>query len=127
MPMSSTLGDLFFNGVYPYIDVDFGGNLAGMVRAIQEVLDHANEATLFIPGHGPLGTRSDLEAYHEMLRTVLERVGPMVEMGMTREEVVAEKPTRDLDEAWTRLGGSRESDFFVGQVYDGFVRAYSGG
>jgi len=121
------MGDLFFNGMYPYIDVDFGGNLAGMVRATKEVLDHSNETTLFIPGHGSLATRSDLLAYHEMLRTTLERIQPLVEAGRTREEVIAAKPTADLDAAWVREPGSEEADFFVGLVYDGMVKGGQGG
>lgn len=120
-------GDLFFNGMYPYIDVDFGGNLDGMVRAVGDILDFSNETTLFIPGHGPLATRSDLLEYHEMLRTVQDRVRPMVEEGKSREEVLAAKPTADLDSTWARSGNPMEADFFVGLVFDGMVKARNGG
>ena len=111
------VGDIFFNGTYPYIDVDFGGNIAGMVRAIDEILAHSNETTLFIPGHGPLANREDLVGYRDMLATVRDRIQQMIDRGMTREEVIAAKPTADLDAAW----GGRDSDFWVGLVYDGMV------
>jgi glyoxylase-like metal-dependent hydrolase (beta-lactamase superfamily II) len=117
------MGDLFFNGMYPFIDVDFGGDIRGMVRAIDEVLAHANETTLFIPGHGPLGTRADLQAFGDMLRTVQDRVEPMVQRGVSREEVVAAHPTADLDALWAREGSFMQPDVWVGLVYDGMVRA----
>jgi glyoxylase-like metal-dependent hydrolase (beta-lactamase superfamily II) len=121
------MGDLFFNGMYPFIDVDFGGNLTGMIQAVQEVLDHTNETTLFIPGHGPLASREDLVSYAEMLRTVHDRVRTLLDEGKTREEIVAGKPTADLDPVWVRQPGSREADFFVGLVHDGMVKGRQGG
>ncbi len=120
------MGDIFFNGMYPFIDVDFGGDIRGMVRAIEEVLDHTDEATLFIPGHGPLGTRSDLQAYGEMLRTVGDRVEGMIAEGMTRAEVVAAHPTAGLDADWAKPGSFMQPDVWAGLVYDGIVRAGGG-
>jgi glyoxylase-like metal-dependent hydrolase (beta-lactamase superfamily II) len=121
------MGDIYFNGMYPFIDVDFGGNLGGMIRAVEDVLDHSRENTLFIPGHGPLSDREGLRSYAEMLRTVHERVESLVVQGRTREEVVAARPTADLDPIWVRVPGSEEADFFVGLVYDGMVKQSSGG
>lgn len=120
------LGDIFFNGMYPYIDVDFGGDIRGMARAVEEVLDHTDETTLFIPGHGPLGTRADLQAYGEMLRTVRDRIEVMIAEGKTRDEVVAAHPTEGLDAVWARPGSFMEPDFWAGLVYDGMVRAAGG-
>lgn len=117
------MGDLFFNGMYPYIDVDFGGDIRGMIRAIDDVLGHAKETTLYIPGHGPLATRADLQAFVDMLRTVQDRVEPMIQDGKSREDIIAAKPTADLDAQWTKSGQPGEADQFVGLVYDGIVRA----
>lgn len=121
------MGDLFFNGTYPYIDVDYGGNLQGMVRGVREVVDHTNETTLFIPGHGPLGTHSDLVAYLEMLETSLERVRELVDRGLSREEAIDAKPMADLDPIWAPEGSFIFPAFWVGLVYDGMVRAAPGG
>ena len=115
------MGDLFFNGTYPFIDVDHGGNLPGMVGALEEVLDHSRETTLFIPGHGPLAHREDLEAYTDMLRTVRDRVQALIDDGKTREEIIAARPTADLDGTWGGGGGFRDAEFWVGLVYDGMV------
>jgi glyoxylase-like metal-dependent hydrolase (beta-lactamase superfamily II) len=121
------MGDLFFNGMYPFIDVDNGGNLPGMVRAMEEVLAHSRPSTLFIPGHGPLADRSDLQAYTEMLTAVQDRVGDLIEAGMSREEVIAEKPTADFDPVWGPQGGGfMDPDRWVGLVYDGMVGRIQG-
>jgi glyoxylase-like metal-dependent hydrolase (beta-lactamase superfamily II) len=115
-------GDLFFNVHYPFIDVDYGGNLEGMVRALENIQAHTLPTALYIPGHGPLATRSELEAYTDMLRTVAQRVRAMVDEGRTREEVIQARPTAEFDEAWGADGGFAIPDFWVGLVYDGMVR-----
>jgi len=121
------VGDLFFNGMDPFIDVDHGGTIAGMVAALEDVLAHTRETTRFIPGHGPLAQRGDLLGYVEMLRTVRDRVGALVGEGKSREETIQARPTKDLDPTWVRGADSREADFFVGLVYDGMVKATPGG
>jgi cyclase len=115
------LGDLFFNGMYPFIDVDHGGSLEGLVSALDELLSSTTDSTLFIPGHGPLGDRADLEGYTEMLRTVHQRVSAMIGRGFTRLQVIESRPTADLDSVWSRSGGFTEPDVWVGLVYDGYA------
>lgn len=117
------MGDIFFNGMYPFIDVDNGGSIVGMARAVQEVLDHSRESTLFIPGHGPLADRNALQRYGDMLRAVGDRIEGMIAQDMSREEVKAARPTADFDPVWAGKKGTLEPDFWVGLVYDGLVRA----
>jgi len=115
------LGDLFFNGMYPFIDVDRGGNLEGMVSALEEVLAHTRPTTLFVPGHGPVADRDGLSTYITVLRTVATRVRGMINEGMSRDEVIAAKPTQEFDDTWAGHGGFTEPDFWVGLVYDGLA------
>lgn len=61
------LGDLFFNGRFPFVDLDSGGSVAGLTRAVESVLADLPEGSKIIPGHGPLATRADLERYRDML------------------------------------------------------------
>jgi glyoxylase-like metal-dependent hydrolase (beta-lactamase superfamily II) len=117
------MGDIFFNGRYPFIDVDNGGNIEGMVRAIEEVLAHSRPTTLFIPGHGPLADRSDLEAYLSVLRTVKDRVLEMIEKGLSKDEIIAARPTAEFDEGWGAASGFTAPDNWVGLVYEGIMRA----
>ncbi len=93
-------GDLFFNGGYPVIDVPSGGSFSGMIAAADRLLQVIGPDTKLIPGHGPLGTPADLRAYRDMLAQVRERVAPMVKAGKTVDEVIAAKPTADLDAKW---------------------------
>lgn len=117
------MGDLFFNGMYPFIDVDHGGNVEGMVAALDEVLAHSRPTTLFIPGHGPLADRTDLTGYCSMLRTVQDRIRSMMDDGKSREEVIAAHPTGEFDADWGQAGGFADPDRWVGLVYDGMMRS----
>ena len=94
------MGDTFFNGFYPFIDVSTGGSLPGMVSAANQALAMTNSATRFIPGHGPLATRADLERYRDMLATVQQRVGKLVARRRTLKQVLDAKPLADLDAQW---------------------------
>ncbi len=114
------MGDTFFNGMYPFIDTGSGGSIDGMIEAADEVLARANRRTKFIPGHGPLGGRKDLRAYRDMLETVSERIHKMVDDGKSRDEVIAAKPTSELDGTWGN--GFMKPDRWVGIVYDGMTR-----
>jgi len=110
------MGDTFFNGMYPFIDVSSGGRIDGMIAAVDRVLKVASDKTRLIPGHGPVGTKTDLQSYRDMLETVRDRMAALVAAGKTGEEIVAAKPTADLDEKWG--GGFMKPDVWVGIVYE---------
>lgn len=93
-------GDVFFNGMYPFIDVDGGGRIRGMVAAADRVLKIASDDTKIIPGHGPLSNKAELRAYRDMLNAVAERVAKLIADGKTTDEVVAARPTARFDERW---------------------------
>ncbi|HUU83459.1 MAG TPA: MBL fold metallo-hydrolase [Phycisphaerae bacterium] len=117
------LGDVCFAGMYPFIDVNAGGSIDGMVAAVDAALALSNDETKFIPGHGPLSDVAGLRSYRQMLATVRDRVRALVDQGKTREEVVAAKPTADLDAAWAR---AFQPDTWVGLIYDGMTREQGG-
>ena len=93
------MGDLFFNGMYPFVDLSSGGSFEGFIAAADRALA-LGEGTRIIPGHGPVGTRADLRTYRDMLVTVRDRVKPLVQAGKTPAEVVAAHPLADLDAKW---------------------------
>lgn len=109
------MGDCFFNGLYPFIDVSSGGSVDGMVAAANKVLGMVDSSTRIIPGHGPLGDREALRAFRDMLVSVRSRIEPMLAAGNTKEQVVAAKPTQDLDQRWGK--GFLKPDAFVEIVY----------
>jgi cyclase len=114
------MGDTYFNGMYPFIDVSSGGTLSGMVEAVDRVLEDVNPDTKFIPGHGPLSGLGELRAYRAMLATVEARVRPLIEQGRTREQVIAARPTAEFDAKWGN--GFVKPDAWIGIVYDGMVK-----
>ncbi len=103
------MGDLFFNGLFPFIDGSSGGSVDGVIAAAERVHAMIDEETKIIPGHGGLGNRAELAAYIEMLKGVRARIGALVEAGKSLEEVQAAKPTAAWDDPWgkTFLNGEQ--------------------
>jgi glyoxylase-like metal-dependent hydrolase (beta-lactamase superfamily II) len=110
------MGDVFFNGVYPFIDFSTGGNINGMIDGAALGLTLANDQTKIVPGHGPLGDKAALQRVHDMLTTVRDRVKAMKDGKKSLADVVAAKPTADLDATWGK--GSVQPDMFVTRVYN---------
>lgn len=94
------MGDCFFNGSYPFVDVSSGGSVEGVLAAVDRVLALANDQTKIIPGHGPVGSKADLQAYRDMLTGSRDAIAPLVKARKTAAEVVAAKPTAKWDEKW---------------------------
>ena len=106
------MGDTFFNGRYRFIDIDFGGNVNGVIAAADRVLSMSQPTTKILPGHGEIGTPEDLRRYRDMLSTVRDRVQSMIDEGKTIDEVVAAAPTADFD---AQLGENAER--FVRSIF----------
>ncbi|HYL69623.1 MAG TPA: MBL fold metallo-hydrolase [Candidatus Limnocylindria bacterium] len=109
------MGDLWFNGMYPFIDVGTGGNIDGMILAAGAGISLADADTKIVPGHGPMGDKAALIKYRDMLTLVRDRVKILKDAGKSAEESVAAKPTSDLDAAWGK--GFMEPNEFVTIVY----------
>lgn len=108
-------GDLFWNGMYPLIDASSGGSAEGMVNGVADILDKIDESTKIVPGHGPLATKAQLQAYQGVLSTVYERIADMKGKGKSLEEVVASKPTAEFDPQWGK--GLFDGDTWTAIVY----------
>lgn len=85
-------GDLLFRGLFPFIDLDSGGTVAGYEAGMQKLIDMANDETIFISGHGAVGTRSGLRQDLAMLVDAEARVKVLVDKGMSEEEIVVANP-----------------------------------
>jgi cyclase len=110
-----SMGDLFFNGMYPYIDPGTGGKITGMIAAADKILSLADNYTKIVAGHGPLGNKADLTKSRDMLITSRDRVQKLRSAGKSAREAVAEKPFADLDPVWGK--GIVNSDQWVQIVY----------
>jgi glyoxylase-like metal-dependent hydrolase (beta-lactamase superfamily II) len=110
------MGDTFFNGRYPFIDVGSGGNVNGVIAAAERGLTIADDDTRIIPGHGPLAGRADLEAYRDMLVAARTRVRQALAAGQTLEQIQAANLMADYDETWG------DSEGLVQAVYQSLTR-----
>jgi len=95
-------GDVLSVGTYPIADYISGGWLGGLMTATKTLLDLANDQTRVIPGMGPVQTRADLKAQHDMLVTLRERLHQMMRKGMGTHDMLAAGATKEFDE---RCGG----------------------
>lgn len=80
------MGDQFFNGRFPFIDVDSGGDVAGYVKNVADLLAKIPADAKVIPGHGAPATVSDLRAFQTMLTKTADHVRGQIAKGMTLEE-----------------------------------------
>lgn len=111
-----------FNNLKRYQNIDYGngGDVRGMVRALDTYLKVANDATKIVPGHGPLATRADLVQFREMLVTSRDRIEKLFNEGKSEAEVLALKPLADLDKTWA--ANDAQADFHTRNVYNSFKR-----
>ena len=108
------MGDLFTGG-FPFIDGNTGGTLDGLILAHEKVLAGIDDTTRLIRGHGPLGNRAELQAYHDMLVVVRDRIAKLVKSGKTQEQVLAARPTQGFEEKYG--GGNFNAEQWIGRAY----------
>ena len=111
-------GDIYFNGIYPFIDASSGGSIAGMIRGTEQVLALAGNETKIIPGHGALSNRKELEAYRQMLVDVKLKTEQAIAQGLSLEEFIASNPTANYDATWGQ--GFLEPEQFLTIVYQSY-------
>jgi glyoxylase-like metal-dependent hydrolase (beta-lactamase superfamily II) len=114
------MGDVYFNGLYPFVDFSAGGSIDGIIAATKKVLEIVDDDTRIIPGHGPLSNKVELEAYLDMLVGVRDAIRERIAMGLDRDAVIAAEPTARWDEAWG--AGWLTPEQFVGIVYSDLSR-----
>ena len=84
------MGDDFFAGNFPFVDLATGGSVQGLIDDVAKALTQMPADAKVIPGHGPLSTRADLERYHTMLVASTEVVRRRMQAGESLEKIQAE-------------------------------------
>ncbi len=107
-------GGAVASGEYPVLDYATGGWIGGLMRANERILAMTDDDTVIVPARGPLRRRGDVEAQHNMLGVVRERIENLMRDGFSAAEMVASGVTDEFDAVW---GDNRER--FVANVYGG--------
>ena len=94
-------GDLFVSAGFPFVDRSSGGSIHGIIAAAERILAATNAGTRIIPGHGPLADRARVQAYHDMLVVVRDRMRKEIAAKHTIEQVLASAITAEYDASWT--------------------------
>lgn len=94
-------GDVFRTVAYPRADATANGSVLGIMAVYQQLLDMSDANTRFLPGHGVLSTRADIESQLKMLTTIRDRIQAGITAGKTVEQIQAEKPTAEFDAQWS--------------------------
>jgi glyoxylase-like metal-dependent hydrolase (beta-lactamase superfamily II) len=116
-------GDVFLTTTYPVIDLERGGNIQGVIAALNNILDIAiprdkqEGGTYVIPGHGRLSDEADVLEYRDMLTIIRDRIQDLVKKGSTIEQVKAARPTLDYDGRYGATAGPWTTDKFIEAVY----------
>jgi glyoxylase-like metal-dependent hydrolase (beta-lactamase superfamily II) len=109
------MGDDFFNGTFPFVDVQNGGSVRGMIRNVETMVSRIDDATKVIPGHGPLGDRKSLAAFGAALKGTVDVVTAGVKAGKTLDQLKAEKVLAPWD-SWGQ--GFIKTEDWLATVYN---------
>lgn len=108
-------GDLYRSVQYPFLDRGNGGSLKGFIEGLDAIVKQAGSATKIVPGHGPIVDRAAVSTYRDVVVGIRNKIAPMVQAGMSLEQVLAAKPTAEFDRKVAEPGTT--ADRFAGQVY----------
>ena len=108
-------GDTYFSGMYPFVHVDSGGRINGLIKAVDTVLELADDKTVIIPGPGPLLDRPALAKWRDMLVSLRDRVAEAIKAGTSVDELLADWLTADYDEDYS--GGTIGGEDFIKAIY----------
>ncbi len=94
------MGDVMFNGLFPYIDIDNGGSVDGYIAGQKLVYKLINAKTKIIPGHGPLAHKPQLKASIDMLIDSRAIISALIKSGKSVDEVVELNPLKKYHDDW---------------------------
>jgi cyclase len=113
------MGDDFFNGMFPFIDVDGGGSVKGLIANVQKLLDQIPADAKIIPGHGPIATTKELRAFLVMLQGTTAIVEAGIKAHKTADQLKKEKALAKFD-SWAH--GFFKADDFIDLLYKDLSR-----
>jgi cyclase len=114
-------GDFYRSVGYPFPDPNNGGTFKGLIDGLNQVIALAKPTTKIVPGHGPIVDKTAVAAHRDMALSVRDKVAGLIKDGKSVEEVLAAKPTADLDAKVDPGGMSNER--FLRALYGNLATA----
>jgi glyoxylase-like metal-dependent hydrolase (beta-lactamase superfamily II) len=115
------IGDYYRNYGYPFIDINNGGSLKGMLEALDFTMKAAGPDTRLVPGHGTLIKRADLIPYRDMIFAIQGKVAQLIQQGKSLQDVLAAHVTAPFDASvpggLLPAGAGTSADRFITEVY----------
>ena len=116
-------GDIFVPGSYPFIDIERGGSIEGLIDALNHILELTIPAftqeggTYVIPGHGRICDEADVVEYRDMVVIIRDRIRNHIDQGMSLREVQRQRPTLDYDSEYVNEDSFVRAEEFVAAIY----------
>lgn len=109
------MGDDFFNGFYPFVDLENGGSVRGLIANLDKVLSMVSDDAKIIPGHGALSDKAGLRKFNDVLKATVGVVEKAMKSGKTLEQIQADKVLAEWDAAWGQ--GFIKTDFWIETIH----------
>ena len=108
------LGDVFFSNSYPFIDVDNGGSLTGMINYLEKIVLVVDKDTIVMPGHGEISSINDIKETINMLKVIKDRILKSIKNNNSLEQIMSSDITKDYDEKYNTI---LLRDTFIDRAY----------
>ena len=113
------MGDLYFNGYLPYIDLENGGDVEGYMNNVKSILAQLSDDVKIIPGHGPVASKQRFKNYYRMIQETIGLVTSQMENGKSLDEI----KTKGLQKEWAELAwGLVSPNSFIETIYKSYSR-----
>lgn len=113
------MGDHFFNGGFPFVDLASGGTVQGYMNNLEKALSWIQDDTRVIPGHGALATKADLLNFYNVVKDTSTSIRVKKSQQMSKEAIVAEGLGADYV-SWGQ--GFINEQRWIETVYDSYPR-----
>jgi cyclase len=113
------MGDLFFNGGFPFVDINSGGTIMGYLAGVEKMINQISPNAQIIPGHGNLATLDDLKKFHKTLTETIAIIHKQIDAGKSLETIQQAKPL----EKWAEWGnGFISTDRWIATIFNSYKK-----
>ena len=112
-------GDHFFNGMYPFVDLDSGGDVEGYIQNVAAIIDLIPDGAQIIPGHGPVATKADYQEFYQMLNETTEAVKVQMDAGKSLSDIQAAGLGDKIESRWGK--GVLTTEQWINIIYTSYT------